>query len=519
MPTRAAGEPGDVSGTGRDASAYGALEARFRRLGLLSGAASMLHWDWATMMPPGGAEARSAQLAELALIRHEMLTDARVGHLLDEAEAEADATADDGALDDWQRANLARMRRRWREATALPADLVAALSEAASRCEMVWREARPASDFAAFAAAFAPLLGLVREKAAALGQALGHTPYDALMESHEPGLGTAVVDPLFDDLADFLPEFLGRVRERQAGRAPPPPVAAPVAAQQALARHLMGALGFDFDHGRLDVSLHPFCGGSAGDIRITTRYDEADALTGLMGVLHETGHALYEAGLPEDWRYQPVGRAAGMALHESQSLLIEMQACRSRPFMRFLAPLLHEHLGGDGAAGCDADALHSRAIHVEPGHIRVDADEVTYPAHIMLRYRLERALVADDLACDEIPGAWADIHESLLGLRPRCHADGCLQDIHWSVGEFGYFPSYTVGALMAAQFFDAAARDEPDLWQAIERGDFQPLLGWLRVNVHRLASRHEGPALLERATGTPLATAVFKAHLQRRYLD
>ena len=489
-------------------SAYAALEARFRRLGLLGGAAAMLQWDWATMMPPGGAEPRAAQLAELALIRHETLTDAAVCDLLDEAEGET--------LDAWQRANLARMWRRWREAAALPGDLVQALSAASSRCEMVWREARPANDFAVFSEAFAPLLALVREKAAALGEALDCAPYDGLIESYEPGLRSATIDPLFDDLAEFLPAFLGRVREKQAGSKALPPVGAPVAAQQALARRLMAALGFDFDHGRLDISLHPFCGGSAGDIRITTRYDEADALSGLMGVLHETGHALYEAGLPEAWRYQPVGQAGGMALHESQSLLIEMQACRSRPFMRFLAPLLGEHLNGGKSA--DAEALYRRAIRVEPGYIRVDADEVTYPAHVMLRYRLERALIAGDLAVDEIPGAWAEIHEALLGLRPENDTLGCLQDIHWSVGEIGYFPSYTIGALMAAQFFDAAARAEPEIWPAIERGDFAPLLGWLSANVHGLASRYQGPVLLERATGAPLGTSVFKAHLQRRYL-
>ena len=493
-------------------SAYAALEARFRRLGLLGGAAGILHWDWATMMPPGGAEPRAAQLAELALIRHELLTDSRVCDLLDEAEA------NDEALDDWQRANLARMRRRWRQAAALPADLVQGLSEASSHCEIVWREARPASDFPAFAAAFAPLLGLVREKAAALGETLGCAPYDGLVDSYEPGLRCATIDPLFDDLAGFLPDFLGQVREAQAEADAPPPVSGSLDAQEALARRLMSALGFDFDHGRLDVSLHPFCGGSAGDIRITTRYDEADVLSGLMGVLHETGHALYEAGLPEEWRYQPVGQAGGMALHESQSLLIEMQACRSLAFMRFLAPLLHEHLDGDGASASE-EALYRQAIRVEPDYIRVDSDEVTYPAHIMLRYRLERALIADDLACDEIPGAWAEIHEALLGLRPRNDAEGCLQDIHWSVGELGYFPSYTIGALMAAQFFDAAARAEPELWPAIERGDFSPLFGWLRANVHGLASRYEGPVLLERATGAPLGTGVFKAHLQRRYLN
>ena len=474
----------------------------------------MLHWDWAVMMPSGGAAARAAQLAEIDLLRHEALTDARLADLLDEAEA-----ADD-ALDDWQRANLAEMRRRWRLAAALPADLVTALSEASSRCEMVWRGARPASDYAAFTSAFAPLLGLIREKAAALATALDCAPYDGLIDCHDPGMRQAVIDPLFDDLASFLPDFLGRVRDCQARAAAPPalPRRAPEAAQHALARRLMAALGFDFEHGRLDTSLHPFCGGAGGDIRVTTRYDEADILSGLMGVLHETGHALYEAGLPAEWRLQPVGEAHGMALHESQSLLIEMQACRSWPFMRFLAPLLRDCPGAAAGAPVDAEALHRRALHVEQGYIRVEADEVTYPAHIMLRYRLEKALIAGDLAVGEIPGAWADALDALLGLRPRNHAEGCLQDIHWSVGELGYFPSYTIGALMAAQFFDAAARAEPDLWPAIERGDFSPLLSWLRAHVHGFGSRHAGAALLERATGRPLGTAVFKDHLRRRYL-
>lgn len=493
-------------------SAYGALEARFARLGNLAGAAAILHWDWAVTMPPGGARARAAQLAELDLLRHEALTDSRLGDLLDEA------TAGEGALDPWHRANLAAMRRRRRLAAALPADLVKALSEAASRCEMVWRAARPANDYAGFAAAFAPLLGLVRDKAAALADALGCAPYDALVDHYDAGMRCAIIDPLFGDLARFLPDFLARVRECQARAVPPaPPLRAPAPAQKALARHLMAALGFDFDHGRLDASLHPFCGGVSGDIRVTARYDEADVLSGLMAVLHETGHALYEAGLPTEWRLQPVGEAAGMALHESQSLLVEMQACRSLSFMRFLAPLLRDLPGGNGGA-TTAEALYRRAVHVEPGFIRVEADEVTYPAHVMLRYRLEKALVASDLAVGDLPGAWADGLDSLLGLRPPDHARGCLQDIHWAAGEFGYFPSYTLGALMAAQFFAAAARAVPDLWPAIERGDFAPLLGWLRANVHRFASRRPAAGIVERATGAPLATTAFKTHLHCRYL-
>ncbi len=493
-----------------NAAAYGALEARFARLGRLAGATAMLRWDWAAAMPAGGADARAAQLAELELIRHEILSDPRVADLLDAADAEAES------LDPWQRANLVEMRHRWRHATALPAGLVAALSEAASRCEMVWRDARPASDFEGFTRAFGPLLGLVREKAAALGAALGCAPYDGLIDSFDPGMRRAAIDPLFDDLAGFLPSFLGEVREHQAATAAAP-LGAAEAAQRALALRLMEALGFDFDHGRLDVSHHPFCGGVSEDIRITTRFDEADFASSLMAVLHETGHALYEAGLPAAWRLQPVGEARGMALHESQSLLVEMQVCRSLPFMRFLAPILADHLG-ESAAALDSEALYRRAIRVEPGPIRVDADEVSYPAHILLRYRIETALIEGDMAVADIPDAWAEGLEDSLGLRPRNHAEGCLQDIHWSAGELGYFPSYTLGALVAAQLFEALLADEPGLWGAVERGDFAPLRRWLGAKVHSFASRLPAPALIEQATGRPLDTTSFKTHLARRYL-
>ncbi len=464
------------------------------------------------MMPTGGAEPRAAQLAELSLIRHELLASPRMADLLDEAEANG------AALDDWQRANLAEMRHRWVHATALPSDLVAAMSEAEARCEMVWRDARPASDFESFAAAFEPLLALVREKASALSEALGCAPYDALIDTYDPGLRRAAIDPLFDDLRAFLPDFLDDVRRTQSAARNQARIGRsfPVAEQRALAERLMTALGFDFAHGRLDVSHHPFCGGVTGDIRITTRYDEQDVVSGLMGVLHETGHALYEAGLPDSWRLQPVGEARGMALHESQSLLVEMQACRSREFIGYLADLLREMFGAD--ADLRADALAGDVLHVEPGFIRVEADEVTYPAHIMLRYGLETALLAGDLAVADIPEAWRDGMRSLLGIEPGTHAEGCLQDIHWATGELGYFPSYTLGALMAAQFFDAACRADGEILPAIGRGDFTRLFAWTRDNVHRLGSRHSMEEVVTAASGAPLGTTVFKAHLKRRYL-
>jgi carboxypeptidase Taq len=280
----------------------------------------------------------------------------------------------------------------------------------------------------------------------------------------------------------------------------------------------MERLGFDFAHGRLDESLHPFCGGTPDDLRITTRYEEGDFTRALMGVLHETGHALYEHGLPAEWRRQPVGGARGMSLHESQSLLVEMQACRSREFLDFAAPLLRETFGGSGPAW-SAENLHRLATRVERGFIRVDADEATYPAHVILRYRLERALVAGDLALADLPGAWGDGMVELLGVRPPDDRQGCLQDIHWYDGAWGYFPTYTLGAMSAAQLFEAAKRAVPDLLPAIAAGEFAPLVRWLRDNVHAKGSRYSTDEILTQATGRKLDAGAFERHLRLRYLD
>ena len=498
-----------------DATAYTALEKRFKRLGVLRGAAGVLDWDRQTMMPSGGAGDRAEQSAALALICHELLVDPAVGEQLDRAEA-----AEAAGLDHWRAANLAEMRRRWIHANALEADLVEALAKTTAASEMGWREARPADDFAGFAPHLEAVLALVREVAAAKAEALGCGAYDALLDEYEPGGRSADIDALFARLAGFLPGFLARVLEHQARRPAPLAPEGPFAieAQRALGLRLMAAVGFDFDHGRLDVSDHPFTGGTPDDVRITTRYHDDDFTQALMAVLHETGHAMYERGLPRQWRYQPVGEARGMSLHESQSLLLEMQACRGRAFIGFAAPLMREAFGGAGPAW-EADNLHRLYTHVEPGLIRVYADEVTYPFHIMLRYRLERALVAGELAVAELPGAWNDGMAELLGVTPADDRDGCLQDIHWAAGAFGYFPTYTLGAMTAAQLFDAATRADGAIEAGLARGDFAPLMAWLGANVHALGSSLKPAELLTRATGRPLDAAVFEARLEARYLS
>jgi carboxypeptidase Taq len=490
-------------------SAYHALEARFKRCADLYGALSLLQWDHQVMMPPGGNAVRAEQMATLRQIAHELLTGPETAELLNRAEGERPG------LGPWEAANLAEMRHRHAHATALPTDLVAALVRATTAAEMVWREARPRADFARLRPALEEVLRLVREEAAAKAAALGLKPYDALLDGYEPGVTTAEIDAWFAPLQAFLPDFLAQVVGRQET---PLPIQGsfPKDQQKALGERLMAALGFDFEHGRLDESLHPFCGGVPDDVRMTARYDESDVASGLMAVLHETGHALYNAGLPKAWRHQPVGAPRSTAVHESQSLLLEMQICRSRAFLGYLAPLLAEAFGDQPALS--ADNLYRSAIRVERSLIRVDADEVTYPLHIILRYRLEQALLAGDLAVADLPGAWNEGMRELLGVTPPSDREGVLQDIHWPSGAFGYFPCYTLGALMAAQLFQALRAAEPDLEAEIAAGEFRPLLAWLRRSVHDQGSLLDTQTLLARATGRPFSPQPFLEHLERRYL-
>ncbi|TVR02791.1 MAG: carboxypeptidase M32 [Deltaproteobacteria bacterium] len=493
-------------------SAYDRLTERFRRLNALTGSRGVLGWDMATMMPDGGAEARAEQLEVLTMLGHGLLTAPEVSEWLAEAES---APPDDP----WDTANLREMRRAHLHATCVDENLVGALSRATSRCEMRWRAARPDNDFQGLLPSLDEVLRLTREVAEHRAAVLGCSAYEALMDEYEPGAREETIDALFDDLAGWLPNTVDRIVEKQEQQESilPIPGPFPQAKQEALCRRLLGLVGFDFAHGRLDTSHHPFCGGVPDDVRITTRYREDDFVQSVMGVLHECGHALYERGLPAPWRSQPVGGARGMALHESQSLLIEMQACRSPEFISCLAPLVREAFDGDGPEWSEAN-LRRIYGHVQRSLIRVDADEVTYPAHVILRYRLERALIRGDLQLADLPGAWADGLDALLGIRPPDDRQGCLQDIHWPSGGWGYFPTYTLGALAAAQLFERACADRPDIPSELGRGDFRGLLGWLRTHVHQRASFTSTDEVLRDATGSALATTAFKAHVERRYL-
>nr|WP_294527972.1 carboxypeptidase M32 [uncultured Rhodopila sp.] len=490
-------------------SAYQRLTDRFRMIATVGECMSMLGWDASVIMPPGGGAARGDQLAVLAVLGHQQLTAPEIEADLAEAEAQ-------GA---WDVANLRLMQHMYRRARALPESLVEAQAKANSHCEKVWRVARARSDFSLVHQHLNEVVRLTREAAAALGEALELTPYDALMDGYQHGVRAADVEPIFANYEAFLAETLPEVERHQASQPPAiqPAGPFPIASQEKLCREIAERMGLDFDHARLDQSAHPFSGGTPTDVRITTRYQEDDFASAILAVVHETGHALYERGLPSAHARQPVGEAAGMATHESQSLIVEMQAFRSDPFLSWLGGRLHETFGGP-AAPYRLENLGRLWRHVQRSTIRVDADELTYPAHVILRFRLERALIGGDLDVADLPGAWNEGMRALLGITPPNDAEGCLQDIHWYDGAFGYFPSYTLGAMSAAQLMQAAREQVPGLDESFSRGDLSLLLAWLRVNVHQIGSRLSLNEILQQATGRILDPLAFEAHLRRRYL-
>ncbi|MEQ8347154.1 MAG: carboxypeptidase M32 [Sneathiellaceae bacterium] len=490
-------------------SAYARLETRFRRFGRLRDIRGLLAWDQRVMMPPGTSALRADHLAELEVMAQEILQAPDLPDLLANAEAEAGRA---GGADPWRDANLREMRRAWQQANAVPADLLVARARAQAAGEMAWRGARAENRFADFVAPLQAVIAVTRDWGDALAAPLGCDRYDALLDQYEPGASRAAIAPLFADLAAFIPEVLPRILERQAAAPPPHPQAEVAVDRQAVAgRGLAAFLGFDFDRGRLDESLHPFTSGAGGDTRITTRYLAANPLSGLLAVAHETGHALYEDGLPAAWRVQPVGRARGMVLHESQSLLCERQVMRAPRTLDWLAGHLAATFGADPA--WEAANLYRLATRVRPSLIRVEADEVTYPLHILLRTELEQALLSGDLPAGDLPAAWAERMQALLGIAVPSDRDGCLQDIHWSTGSFGYFPTYTLGALAGAQLHEAALRD-----LGADAGH-RAVLGWMREKVHRAASSGTTDAILLAATGAPLGTAAFERHIRASYLS
>ena len=493
----------------RNTPTYDALCAHWLRIYRLNHLLSMAGVDRNTLMPPAGNEARAGAMAELEGLVHGLHTEPELGERLARAEQEP--------LDEVARANLREMRRHWRDANALTRALVERKALAGARCESAWRTQRPANDWHGFLGNFREVVAVAREEAHQLAEQTGLAPYDALMDRFEPGMRCDEVDRLFGDLKTWLPELIQTVVTRQAQR----PAVVPVgpfsnAAQRALGKELMSVLDFDFNAGRLDESTHPFCGGVPEDVRITTRYHGDKALQCVMGVIHETGHARYEQNLPRQWLGQPVAAARSMGLHESQSLSFEMQLARSPAFGDSLSGLLQKHYGEQEAFA--PENIGPLLRQVKPDLIRVDADELTYPLHVGLRYEIERLLIEGSIEAEDIPALWDERMRDGLGQDTRGDfRNGCLQDVHWSEGLFGYFPCYTLGAMYAAQWFSAIRRQHPDLDTLIAQGNLAVLFDWLRQNIWSQGSRWETAELCVRASGEQLNPAHFRTYLEARY--
>jgi len=488
--------------------AWPELDSAMHQLADIGRMGALLSWDQQTLMPRRGAEARARAIATLRVIRHRRITDPRLGELLAEAQA--------AGLDE-HRAAMVRVLAHDRDrAVRLPDDLVRRLALAGSRGQAVWEEARAARDWEQFRPCLQEMVALKREQA----DLLGHEGerYDALLDGYEPGMKTARVEPLFATLADELQTLLRAIAD--AGGTPPSKIAGrrfPDAVQWDLTMRLLRDIGFDLDAGRQDRSAHPFT-TSIGlrDIRVTTRIDESDPFSGLASTMHEAGHGLYDQGFDPEYEDLPIARAPSLGLHESQSRLWENLVGRSLQFWRHYTPVMHE-MFPDAMAGLDADDLYREVNRVEPSLIRVEADEVTYNLHVLIRFELELALLRGDLEVADVAAAWDDAYESRLGVRPSHAGEGVLQDVHWSSGSLGYFPTYTIGNLYSAILWERICAEVPDIDGQIGRAEFAPLLDWLRTKIHHPGYLYEGDDLIHRVTGSRLDHAPFVRYLWRKF--
>lgn len=490
---------------------YAALLAMLKEIALLGSVGSVLGWDERTQLPPRGTDLRADQSSMLARMVHERFTSPVIGEML-AVVAESDLAADplsDAAV------NVRETRRQFDRARKLPSSLIEEMSRTEVLAQQAWGEARAKSNFAAFSPWLSRWVHLKQQEAQCVGYAAN--PYDALIDQFEPGETAAGVRATFATLREPLVELVRRIVE--SGRVAPVHILArryPAAIQERVARAAAAAIGFDFSAGRLDVSLHPFCSGiGPGDTRMTTRYDENQFAGALFGVMHETGHGLYEQGLPTAHFGAPLGESVSLGVHESQSRMWENLVGRSRSFWAFFLPKVRGEFGSVLSDVTD-EQWYFAINDVRPSLIRTEADEATYNLHVMLRFELEEAMLRGSLAVDDLPAAWNQKTQTYLNLTPPDDARGCLQDIHWSGGAIGYFPTYTLGNLYAAQFFEQARNDLGDLDAQFARGEFTPLLRWLRSNIHVHGKRYLPRELIRRVTGADLSAEPLLGHLRKK---
>lgn len=492
---------------------YDALVTRLKELALLGSVSALLGWDERTQLPPKGAEFRAEQSSLLARLRHERLTSPEIGQWLAAVEG-SELVMDPGGD---AAVNVRETRRSYDRATKLPTSLVEEMTRTEVLAQHAWVDARKKSDYAAFEPWLKKTLDLKRQQADCYGYPAGGTRYDALLEDFEPGETGANLTRVFAELRGALVPLVGAIVG--SGRKAPVEILErkyPAAQQEKLAREAAAAVGFDFEGGRLDVSVHPFSTGIApGDTRITTRYDENYFGDAFFGSLHEAGHAMYSQGLPKEHFGTPRGDDISLGIHESQSRMWENLVGRSRPFWEHFLPQA-KALFPDVLKDVTLDQWHWAVNDVRPSLIRTEADEATYNLHVMLRFELEQAMLSGDLPTADVPAAWNAKMKDYLGITPPDDARGCLQDIHWSGGAIGYFPTYTLGNLYAAQLFEQAGQEVPGLEAGFARGEFAPLLSWLRERIHSQGKKQRAPDLVKRITGKPLSAEPLLRHLRTK---
>ncbi|MGP1346302.1 MAG: carboxypeptidase M32 [Phycisphaerales bacterium] len=495
-----------------DSKPYAALCASMRETGILRSMRSLMGWDQETMMPSKGADLRADQLETISALIHEKSTSPALGDLIAACEADAAVQGDDAA-----RANVREMRRDYDKATKLPPDLVREIARIASKAMHAWKGARANNDFEAFRPWLEQVITLNRRKAECYGiPSHGKELFDALMDEYEPGMTAARTSEIFTPLRAFTVELLEKVKNAKPADQSPAEIVTPIAGQKAFARFVAERFGFDFDAGRMDDSTHPFCETvGPGDVRLTNRYRDNGWADALSSGTHEAGHGLYEQGLPTEHFGTPLGDAVSLGIHESQSRMWENMVARSKPFWEWALPHAKE-LMGPALKNLTPEQIFKADNVVRPSFIRVEADEVTYNLHIMLRFDLERAMISGDLHAKDLPGVWNDRMKSDFGLDVPEPSKGCLQDIHWSMSAVGYFATYTFGNLYAAQFWEAIAEALPNRTDLVARGEFAPILEWVREHIHQHGRRYTAAQLCERATGKPLSSEPLMRHLSAK---
>lgn len=479
----------------------------------ISKAAGVLGWDQQTYMPPGGAEHRARQLATLSRLSHTWFTADKTRALLDAAQPDADANGPDSD----EAALVKIVRRDYEKSRKLPDDFVAAMTHASIMSNEAWRKARKEDDFASFRPHLETMVDYCRRMADLYGYE--DHPYDALLDEYEPGMKTAEVQEVFDTLRPFQVELVRKIAEKPAPRTDFLRRDYPEEGQRRYALEVAQKFGYDMARGRLDVAPHPFeTDFGRNDVRITTRYDRNMPTQAIYGVFHETGHALYEQNVAETWGRTPLDSGASMIFHESQSRLWENVIGRSRAVVERFFPLLRE-IFPEPLSDVSADEFYHAVNCVEPTLIRVEADEVTYNLHIMLRFELELALITGELKVADLPDAWAEKMRAYLGVTPPNDADGVMQDTHWSQGSLGYFPTYALGNVMSAQIFATANKARPEIAAELAEGRFDALRGWLVENLYRYGRKYLPKDLALKVNGEPLNPRPYMDYLQSKYTD